>query len=118
MKRKLIICISCALIGLLIEIIFFCTPKRPPSVSGINDVPSYTKGTIIDISELNSEITVKIKQEDATDFLGNTVLVLECNPNAIDEPRFAELFIGQHIKFYYFDYQIEGNTIKDIEFLV
>lgn len=86
------------------------------SVSGINDVPSFSRGTIKDFNSINSEITVEISNEDASNFAGNRVLVLECNPYAIGPEIFDDLFVGQRITFYYWDHNVNGNRINNIEF--
>ena len=62
--------------------------RDPNSVSGINDAPSFTRGTIRDINRVDSEITVEISDEDASNFAGNRVLILECNPYVIGSEIF------------------------------
>lgn len=86
--------------------------KDPNSISGINDANSFIRGTIRDINRVDSEITVEISDEDASNFSGNRVLILKCNPYVIGPEIFGDLFVGQRITFYYWDYNVNGNRIK------
>ena len=86
--------------------------KDPNSVSGINDAPSFTRGTIRAFNRVDSEITVEISDEDASNFAGNRVLILECTPYVIGPEIFDDLFVGQRITFYYWDYKVNGNRIR------
>ncbi len=111
--KKIIIASICVLVmAIIIGAIMINNNKDPNSVSGINDAPSFTRGTIRAFNRVDSEITVEISDEDASNFAGNRVLILECNPYVIGPEIFDDLFVGQRITFYYWDYKVNGNRIR------